>query len=179
MPAVQQAGKVLKEEKVMDQLLVSKKYQLEKFPGKGGWTYVIISEIPRDRRGAFGMVKVKGRIDDFQLNSYHLMPMGTGQLFLPVRAEIRKKIRKKEGDWVMVELYADDAALQTPEELIDCLKDEPAAYQNFLKLGQGAQKEYRDWVYGAKKDETRVERIAKMIEMLAQGKRLTGSKPII
>lgn len=163
----------------MEQLLVAKKYQLQKFPGKGGWTYVVISEIPQQQKGAFGMVKVKGRIDDFQLNGYHLMPMGTGQLFLAVRAEIRKKIGKKEGDWVMVELYADDAALQIPEELIDCLKDEPLAYQNFLKLSEGAQKEYRDWVYSAKKDGTKVERIAKMIDMLAQGKRLTGDKPVI
>lgn len=62
MFAVQQGGKVLEEEKVMEQLLVAKKYQLEKFPGKGGWTYVIISEIPKDRKRAFGTVKVKGKM---------------------------------------------------------------------------------------------------------------------
>lgn len=162
----------------MQELLVSKKYQLAKFPGKGGWTYVIISEIRQNVKRKFGMVKVKGRIDDYELTGYNLMPMGTGQLFLPVKAEIRKKIGKKEGDWVNVELYADDSALDIPGELIDCLKDEPKAYENFQKLGEGAQKEYRDWVYSAKKDETKVARIAKMIDMLASGKRLTGEKPV-
>lgn len=162
----------------MEQLLINQKYQLEKFPVKGGWTYVILPEIPQDIKRKFGMVKVKGRIDDYELMGYNLMPMGTGQLFLPVKAEIRKKIGKKEGDWVSIELYADNSALAIPEELIDCLKDEPKAYANFMKLGEGAQKEYRDWVYSAKKDETKVARIAKMIDMLLQGKRLTGDQPI-
>lgn len=162
----------------MGELLVNKKYQLEKFPGKGGWTYVIISEIPQNIKRKFGMVKVKGSIDDYPLLGYNLMPMGTGQLFLPVKAEIRKKIAKKEGDWVSVELYADDSGLAIPEELLDCLKDEPKAYENFLKLAESAQKEYRDWVYSAKKDETKVARIAKMIDMLLSGKRLTGDRPV-
>ena len=158
--------------------MINQKYQLEKFPGKGGWTYVILPEIPQSIKRKFGMVKVKGRIDDYELMGYNLMPMGTGQLFLPVKAEIRKKIGKKEGDWVSIELYADNSALAIPEELIDCLKDEPKAYANFMKLGEGAQKEYRDWVYSAKKDETKVTRIAKMIDMLLQGRRLTGDQPI-
>lgn len=162
----------------MEELLVNKKYQLEKFPGKGGWTYVIISEIPQNIKRKFGMVKVKGRIDDYPLLGCNLMPMGTGQLFLPVKAEIRKKIAKKEGDWVSVQLYADDSGLAIPDELLDCLKDEPKAYANFLKLAESAQKEYRDWVYSAKKDETKVARIAKMIDMLLSGKRLTGDRPV-
>nr|WP_295930121.1 YdeI/OmpD-associated family protein [uncultured Dyadobacter sp.] len=158
----------------MEELLVDKKYQLEKFPGKGGWTYVIISEIRQDIKRKFGMVKVKGRVDDYELLGYNLMPMSTGALFLPVKAEIRKKIGKKEGDWVRVVLYADDSGLAIPEELLDCLKDEPKAYANFVKLAESAQKEYRDWVYSAKKDETKVARIAKMIDLLLAGKRLTG-----
>ncbi len=146
--------------------------------GKGGWTYVVISEIRQDIHKKAGMVKVKGRIDDYELMGYNLMPMATGQLFLPVKAEIRKKIKKEEGDWVTIVLYVDESALAIPEELLDCLKDEPKAYANFLKLPEGNQKEYRDWVYSAKTDETKVARIAKMIDMLASGRRLTGNRPI-
>jgi uncharacterized protein YdeI (YjbR/CyaY-like superfamily) len=98
--------------------------------------------------------------------------------FLPVRAEIRKKIGKKEGDWVHVTLYEDETPLEIPQELLDCLNDEPLAYQNFMKLSEGAQKEYRDWVYAAKREETKVDRIAKMIDMLAKGLRLTGNKSL-
>ncbi len=125
------------------------------------------------------MVKVKGRIDDYELMGYNPMPMGTGQLFLRVKAEIRKKIGEKGRRLGNDRALCRRFCIGNPEELIDCLKDEPKAYENFIKLGEGAQKEFRDWVYSAKKDETKVSRIAKMIDMLAQGKRLTGDRPII
>jgi hypothetical protein len=41
---------------------------------------------------------VRGTIDDFEIRKYHLMPMGNGKFFLPVKAEIRKKIKKEAGD---------------------------------------------------------------------------------
>jgi hypothetical protein len=162
----------------MQSPLVDQKYKLEKVQGKGGWTFVVIAEVAPNKRAHFGWVKVKGKIDDFDLFSYRLMPMGNGMLFLPVRAESRKKIGKKEGDWVHVTLYEDETPLEIPQELLDCLNDEPLAYQNFMKLSEGAQKEYRDWVYAAKREETKVDRIAKMIDMLAKGLRLTGNKSL-
>jgi hypothetical protein len=33
----------------MEKPLVNKKYKLQKFPGKGGWTYAMIPEIPQDK----------------------------------------------------------------------------------------------------------------------------------
>ncbi|MDX5419677.1 MAG: DUF1905 domain-containing protein, partial [Hymenobacteraceae bacterium] len=74
----------------MPQLLTNKSYQLQKLPGKGGWTYAALPEILPDKHTHFGWVRVNGTIDGFELKSYNLMPMGNGQLFLPVRAEIRK-----------------------------------------------------------------------------------------
>lgn len=78
-----------------DKPLVSKVVLLEKFPGKGGWTYCRLPEIKPNRKNHFGWLRVKGTIDHFELLGYHLMPMGNGELFLPVRAEIRRQIRKK------------------------------------------------------------------------------------
>src|SRR5688572_5246826 len=108
--------------------LVNKKYKLEKFQGKGGWTYARIPEILKDKNAHFGWVKVKGTIDGYEIKKYHLMPMGNGQLFLPVKAEIRKQIKKSEGDFVHVVLYSDNEPLEIPKEMILCLKDEPAAF---------------------------------------------------
>jgi hypothetical protein len=156
----------------VDELLTDKNYQLERFQAKGGWTFVIIDEIPPEHKGPFGMVRVKGRIDDYDMNSYRLMPLGDGRLFLPVKAEIRKRIRKKEGDWVRVTLFADNTPLDIPEELIDCLREEPVALQYFMRLTEGKQKEFRDWIYSAKKDETKVERIARTIDQLLKGRKL-------
>ena len=152
----------MKEEKP----LVNKKYLLERYSGKGGWTYAAIPEVLQDKNSPFGWVKVKGRIDDFEIKNYKLMPMGNGQLFLPVKSAIRKKIGKKEGDWVSVTLYADNAPTEIPEEFLDCLKEESIAYHTFLTYTDGQQKEFIDWIYSAKTDSTKVERIAETINKL-------------
>ena len=149
--------------------LVNKKYLLEKYPGKGGWTYARIKEIPQDKKAHFGWVKVKGTIDGFEIRKYHLMPMGDGKLFLPVRAEIRKKIGKKEGDWVHIILYPDNEPLVIPEEMLLCLEDEPIALKFFNQLTESEQKYYIQWVYSAKKEETKIERMAKTVNRLGKG----------
>ncbi|HYG01732.1 MAG TPA: DUF1905 domain-containing protein [Chryseosolibacter sp.] len=61
--------------------LVNKQYRLEKFPGKGGWTFARIPEIMQDKTKPFGWVKVRGSIDGVEFKKYHLMPMGNGNLF--------------------------------------------------------------------------------------------------
>jgi uncharacterized protein YdeI (YjbR/CyaY-like superfamily) len=96
------------------------------------------------------------------------MPMGNGQLFLPEKAEIRKKIGKTEGDWVIVVLYADNSPREIPEELLVCLIDDPIAHQTFLSLPDSDQRAYIDWIYSAKKEDTKIERIARTIDKLAK-----------
>jgi hypothetical protein len=151
----------------MEKPLVNNIYTLQKFPGKGGWTYVEIPEIPLDSQAAFGMVKVRGNVDDFTFERYSLMPLGNGNLFLPVKAEIRKKIKKQAGDKVTITLYRDLSKLQIPEELEACLKDEPKAYRRFLNLNEGEKKQIIDWIYAAKNVDTKVERIVKTIDQLS------------
>jgi len=152
--------------------LVNKKYILEKFPGKGGWTFARIPEILQDKKAHFGWVKVKGTIDGFEIKKYHLMPMGDGKLFLPVKAEIRKKIKKTEGDYVHIVLYPDNEPLEIPEEMLLCLRDEPDALKFFNSLSESEQKYYVQWVYSAKKEETKVNRLAKTINKLAAGEKM-------
>ena len=101
------------------------------------------------------------------------MPMGNGKLFLPVKASIRKKIGKKEGDYIQVVLYPDNLPVEIPEELQICLLDEPAAYKTFLSYTGGEQKAFIDWIYSSKKEETRIERIAKTLQKLQKRQRLT------
>lgn len=152
--------------------LTDKKYLLEKFPGKGGWTFAKIPEIAQDKKAHFGWVKVKGSIDGFMISKYHLMPMGNGYLFLPVKAEIRKKIKKKEGDYVHVILYPDNEPLEIPEEMILCLNEEPQALIFFNSLSESEKKYYIQWVYSAKKEETKITRLAKTINKLLKKEKL-------
>lgn len=118
----------------MDKPLVNKTYLLEKFPGKGGWTFVRIPEITKDKRAHFGMVKVRGTIDDYEIRKYHVMPMGNGGMFLPVNAAIRKNIKKQEGDQVRIILFLDNEPLEVPEEMLLCLQEEPEALAFFKSL---------------------------------------------
>ena len=152
--------------------LISKRYKLERFPGKGGWTYAQIPEILQDKSKPFGWVKVKGTIDGYEIRKCHLMPMGNGKLFLPVKAEIRKKIRKNEGDSVHVILYPDTEPLEIPEEMLVCLQDEPKALKFFRSLSESEQNYYIQWIYSAKKDETKIERLAKTVNRLMEGLKL-------
>jgi len=149
--------------------LVDKRFKLERFQGKGGWTYARIPQIVKDKIKTFGWVKVRGSIDGYEIRKYHLMPMGNGNLFLPVKAEIRKKIKKHEGDFVHIILYPDNEPLEVPEEMVLCLQDEPAALKFFRSLSESEQKFYIQWVYSAKKDETKIDRLAKTVNRLQRG----------
>jgi len=99
------------------------------------------------------------------------MPMGNGNLFLPVKAEIRKKIKKEEGDFVHVVLYPDSSHLEVPEELLLCLQDEPTALKFFQSLSESEQNYYIQWIYSAKKEETKVKRVAQTINRLMRGEK--------
>ncbi|MFN9340424.1 MAG: DUF1905 domain-containing protein, partial [Candidatus Kapaibacterium sp.] len=56
--------------------LVNNEYVLQKFPGKGGWTYAEIHEIVQDKSKPFGWVTVRAYIDDIEIRHCKLMPMG-------------------------------------------------------------------------------------------------------
>lgn len=151
---------------------VNKIYKLKKFPGKGGWTYAEIPEIPQDRKAYFGWVRVNGSIDDYPLKKYKLMPLGNGTLFLPVKASIRKKIGKEAGDKVHILLEIDHTPLELSGELKECFALEPPAVLKFYNtLKEDEQKAYLDWIYDAKTEETKASRIMKMMDKLADKER--------
>jgi hypothetical protein len=157
--------------------LVNKEYLLEKFPGKGGWTFARIPEILQNKENPFGWVTVKGTINGYKISNYKLMPMGNGCLFLPVKAAIRKAIGKQEGDYVKIILFADNDPLPIPQEMLDCLRDEPLAYKYFFEMTSAEQKKYIDWIYAAKKESTRIDRMANAILRISNGLKLTKSEP--
>ena len=155
-----------------DKPLVDKEYLLERFSGKGGWTYAELPEIEKGKEAAFGMMKVCGTIDGYEIAGYSLMPMGNGRLFIPVKAEIRKKIGKEEGDYVHIKLYKDDAPYKIPEAFELILREEPGAYEAFVKYKKWEQRMCINWIYSAKREETVKERILKTIGKVKRRERI-------
>ncbi len=154
-----------------DKPIASGTFLLEKYPGKGGWTYAEIPGVQLDKNNPFGWVRVKGSIDDFPLTHYKLMPMGEGKLFLPVKAAIRKQIGKEAGDEVRIELFPDNDPMEIPDEILACFENEPSSLLDaFLSLPDNHKKEYLDWIYEAKTDKTKAKRIAGMMERLSKGR---------
>ena len=149
--------------------LVDRDYLLDKTPGMGGWTYTLIPEIPPDPHAPFGWVKVRGTVDGVPIMGYHLMPgnHGSKQLFLSVKAELRRKIKKEAGDWVHITLWRDDTPAEVPEELRLCIEGDPVAQEFFATLTESQQQAYVRWIYSAKSEQTRIDRMAKTVAALS------------
>ena len=83
-------------------LAVSFTATLERSPVASGWVYVVW---PRSAEffGTRGLVKVEGLIDGVAFRT-SFMALGDGRHKLPVKEEIRNKIKKSAGDTIRVEL---------------------------------------------------------------------------
>ena len=154
---------------MMEEPLIDADFVMQKIEGKGGWTYVLLPEIVRNKSNPFGWARVKGTIDNYEFRGYNLMPMKNSGLFLAVKAEIRKKINKQAGDTVRVTLYADNLPTDIPDELKECLQNEAGLYEKFVAYTDGEKKAFINWIYSAKTDETRADRIVKTLEKIEKG----------
>lgn len=132
---------------------------IQRFSGKGGWTFVEFDRLQGIKKEAFGMLKVKGCVDNCAINSIHLMPKGDGNLMLTLNNYVRKQIKKKQGDTVMVEIYKDNDDFPIPEEFIDCFAGEPEALEYFLSLTNSIKRNVIQYTYQATKEETKAKRI--------------------
>ncbi|MFL0685160.1 MAG: DUF1905 domain-containing protein [Algoriphagus aquaeductus] len=150
------------------QLLIEGEFFMERFSGKGGWTFV---RLPISQLGAkthFGMLKVSGSIDSFEFEGKTLMPMGDGFLFLPVSKEIRTQIKKEEGEKVLLRLYRNGIPDQLTDELKDCLLDDPGKLELFLGLHGSEQSRWLEIIYSAGDEEQKAERIVRLLDYLGK-----------
>ncbi|TWF35343.1 bacteriocin resistance YdeI/OmpD-like protein [Chitinophaga polysaccharea] len=161
----------------MDTPLIDKVLPLERFDGKGGWTFIRLPDLPKGQ-GYFGMRKVSGFIDQYELPVSNLMPLKKGVMMLPVKAAIRKQIRKEAGEQVRLILYP--VGQQTkeiiPTDFLECLQDEPEALRNFQASSPAEQGKCLQWIMEVTVPEARIQRMADAINHLAAGRSYLGTK---
>lgn len=138
---------------------------------KTGWTYILIPEkiAVKIKPGNKKSFRVKGKLDNFSIKGVALLPMGGGDFIMPLNANMRKAIKKRQGAMLNVAITVDAEEMRPPLELIECLQDEPAALACFNKLPKSHQNYYTKWINDAKTEQTKTKRIAQAVSALAKG----------
>lgn len=124
--------------------------------------------------GTRGRVPVKGTINGFPFRS-SLMPMG-GCHMMPVNKALCDSSGTKSGDIVDVVMERDEEerSVDAPAELERELKKSRKARERWEKLAFTHKKEMALAISGAKQEETRKRRLAKVMQVLNTGTRWTG-----
>ncbi len=137
---------------------------------KTGWSYIRITaeQAQKLKPGNKRSFRVKGKLDEYPLKKVALLPMGEGDFIIPLKAEIRKAIRKQKGDKVRLQLELDNAKIEPPKELMECLADEPSALEYFKQLTKSHQNYFGNWIRDAKTDETRTKRIVRVVHAMTK-----------
>ena len=150
------------------------KFKAEIHDGRGGGAFVFFPYDVEQEFGAKGHVPVQATFDGEQYRG-SLAKYGSPQHMLGVSKAIREKLGKKAGDMLDVVVWKDEEerTVEVPPEFQKLLKKE-GLLPSFDKLSYTHRKEYCRWITEAKKEETRLRRLEKAVEMLRSGIKTPG-----
>mgnify|MGYP000029403439 CR=1 FL=1 len=158
----------------MVSIMIEQEFELKRYDKNGektGWTFIEIpsklsQKIKPDTRTTY---RVKGFIDSLEIKQVAVIPIGEGDFILPVNAEIRRTIRKEEGQKVNVRLEFDGSEFAFSGDFLACLEDDPRAMEYFETLTPGHQRYFSKWIESAKTIETKTKRITQALYGLGNG----------
>ncbi|HYM79444.1 MAG TPA: YdeI/OmpD-associated family protein [Candidatus Dormibacteraeota bacterium] len=124
--------------------------------------------------GTRGRVPVRGTINGSPFRS-SLMSMG-GCHMMPVNKALCARAGVEPGDMVDVVMERDEEerTVEAPPELARELKKSKKALERWEALAYTHRREMANSITGAKQEETRKRRLAKVIEVLKSGGKWTG-----
>jgi hypothetical protein len=142
--------------------------------GIGGGAGVIFPYDVEQEFGVKGRVPVRATLEGIPYRG-SLAKYGPTSHMLGVLKGIREQIGKGPGDVIEVVVWKDDEerTVEIPAEFESLLK-KAGLLASFEKLSYTNRKEYCRWITGAKREETRQQRLKKAIEMLRGGVKTPG-----
>jgi bifunctional DNA-binding transcriptional regulator/antitoxin component of YhaV-PrlF toxin-antitoxin module len=146
--------------------------KFEKQGEKTGWSYIEISARRANqlKPGQKISYRVKGKLDNVSIKQVSLLPMGNGAFIIPINGPMRKKLGKKAGDKLNVQLETDETKYVLSPDLMACLKDEPESLKFFKSLTGSHQKYFSGWIESAKTSHTKAKRITMALDAFARKK---------
>ena len=137
--------------------------------GDGGGAYVLFPYDTGKEFATKGKVPVKATFDGVPYAG-SLINYGKPLHLLGMPKAIRQQIGKSPGDTLEVVVWKDEEVrtVEVPALFENLMKKE-GLLPVFKKLSYTHRKEYCRWITEAKKEETRLRRLGKAIEMLKQG----------
>ena len=140
--------------------------QPEDFPSGAFVTF------PYDLKELYGignLIPVKAMFDRVEYRG-SIAKMG-GTAILILRKDVRAKLGKGPGDTVNVKIEVDSEPrpVEIPPELQVALDGDLDARSKFESMAHSHRREYAGWVGEAKKEETRLRRASRAIDMIKQG----------
>jgi hypothetical protein len=144
---------------------------IEKFGRKGektGWTYIAVPlDIAENLNpGSKKSFRVKGYLDETAINGISLIPMGEGNYILPLKSDLRKRMGKKTGAEIFVQLEKDETEYELNRDLMLCLQDDAEALAFFTSLPSSHQNYFSKYVDAAKTPETKEKRIVRIVRAM-------------
>lgn len=137
---------------------------------KTGWTYIVIPAklAQQINPGVKKSFRVKGKFDNYSFDALTLLPMGEGDFIIPLKADIRKAIKKNAGAVIQVQITLQPKAYEIDAEFMECLNDEPKALAFFNSLTGSHRNYFSKWIESAKTAPTKAKRIAMAVDALAR-----------
>src|ERR1700676_2844349 len=142
--------------------------------GDGGGAYVLFPYDTEKEFATKGKVPVKATFNRVPYTG-SLIKYRNPLHMIGVPKSIRAQIGRRPGDTIAVVVWRDEEVrtVEVPAQFEKLIKKE-GLLPVFEKLSYTHRKEYCRWIAEAKKEETRLKRLEKAIEMLKKGVRTPG-----
>lgn len=136
------------------------------------WSFLVLPKAASAALPSRGLTVVEGTMNGAGFRA-SLEPDGHKSHWMKVPKALREKARAKVGETVALEIRIGGEPLEAevPADLRAALAAAPKAKAVWNDLTPVARTDWISWVSSAKRDETRVRRVAGACDMLASGKR--------